>query len=428
MLSPVMQQVHSNKKAILGWTLYDFANSAFTTLVVTFVYGTYFASGIVSDKLRGMELWSLGITVSAIIIAILSPVLGALADAGGHRKRYLIVSTWLTIFATVLLFFPTAGEIRFALGVFVFANVCYELGYVFYNAYLVEVAPPSKIGMISGYGWGFGYFGGLACMVLALVCLIQPEVPWFGFSQENGENIRAVNLLVAAWFALFSLPMFLWIPPSKANGHAVTSHPVRSAFKRLNATFHEIRTEYQTIFKFLIARLVYNDGLITVFAFGGIYAEQIFDFSMQEIMYFGIVLNVAAGVGALIFGFVDDRLGPRQTILISLIGLTIATTLAVTAPSRTLFWVAGILMGLLAGPNQSASRSLMGRLVPKDKENEFFGFFAFSGKATSFLGPLLLGQLTALFGSQRAGLSSTVFFFIVGGILLFRLKEIPSKH
>jgi UMF1 family MFS transporter len=125
---------------------------------------------------------------------------------------------------------------------------------------------------------------------------------------------------------------------------------------------------------------------------------------------------------------VDDRLGPRQTILISLIGLTIATTLAVTAPSRTLFWVAGILMGLLAGPNQSASRSLMGRLVPKDKENEFFGFFAFSGKATSFLGPLLLGQLTALFGSQRAGLSSTVFFFIVGGILLFRLKEIPSKH
>ncbi len=417
-----------SKKTIFGWALYDFANSAFTTLVVTFVYSAYFTSSIASDEISGTEWWSLGITLSALIVAVLSPVLGALADAGGHRKAFLMSTTWLTVVGTALLFFPKAGDVGLALFIFVFANVCYELGYVFYNAYLPEISPPAKIGRISGYGWGLGYLGGFICMLLALGCLIRPEIPWFGFSRDGGEHVRAVNLLVAGWFAVFSLPMFLWVPASLGNRSTPSPHPVRAALKRLGVTFHEIRTQYRTIFRFLIARLIYNDGLITVFSFGGIYAQLTFGFTMEEIIVLGIVLNVAAGVGAWVFGVVDDRLGARQTILISLVGLTLATVVAVLTPSKTIFWAAAIFIGLLAGPNQSASRSLMGRLVPKDKENEFFGFFAFSGKATSFLGPLLLGQLTTIFDSQRAGLSSTAAFFIIGGILLFRLKVEPSKH
>lgn len=416
-----------NRKTIFGWALYDFANSAFTTLVVTFVYSAYFTSSIASDEINGTQWWSLGITLSALIVAVLSPVLGALADAGGHRKAYLITTTWLSVVGTALLFFPKAGDVGFALLIFVFANVCYELGYVFYNAYLPEISPPSKIGRISGYGWGLGYLGGLICMLLALGCLIRPENPWFGFSRDGGEHVRAVNLLVAGWFAVFSLPLFLWMPASLGDRSVPSPRPIRAAFQRLKVTFYEIRTQYRTIFRFLIARLIYNDGLITVFSFGGIYAQLTFGFSMEEIIVFGIVLNVAAGLGAWVFGVVDDRLGARQTILISLAGLTLATVVAVLTQHRTIFWAASILIGLLAGPNQSASRSLMGRLVPKDKENEFFGFFAFSGKATSFLGPLLLGQLTTIFNSQRAGLSSTAFFFIVGGMVLFRLKMEPSE-
>lgn len=424
----VVKRASINRKTIFSWALYDFANSSFTTLVVTFVYSAYFTSSIAQDEISGTKWWSQGITLSAILVAVLSPVLGALADAGGRRKAYLMTATWLSVLGTVLLFFPKAGDVGIALLVFIFANVCYELGYVFYNAYLPEIAPPSKIGRISGYGWGFGYLGGLICMLLALGCLIRPENPWLGFSRDAGEHIRATNLLVAGWFAVFSLPMFIWMPASLGNRSTPSPHPVRAAFKRLKITFHEIRTQYRTIFRFLIARLIYNDGLITVFSFGGIYAQLTFGFAMEEIIIFGIVLNVAAGIGAWVFGVVDDRLGARQTILISLVGLTLATVLAVLTPNKSIFWVAAIFIGLLAGPNQSASRSLMGRLVPKDKENEFFGFYAFSGKATSFLGPLLLGQLTTIFDSQRAGLSSTAAFFIVGGILLFRLKVESSEH
>ncbi|MGB5999802.1 MAG: MFS transporter, partial [Thermoanaerobaculia bacterium] len=274
---------------------------------------------------------------------------------------------------------------------------------------------------ISGWGWALGYAGGLLALVVALFALIRPEVPLFGFSTENGENIRATNLLVAAWFAVFSLPIFLWVREDKSR--ITTSGSVLDAsFKQLATTLKEIR-EYKQIFRFLIARLVYNDGLVTIFAFGGIYAAGTFGFTLQEIMIFGIVLNVAAGLGAFVLGFLDDRLGGKRTIQISLWGLSIATLIAVLAPHKWMFWVAGIMVGIFAGPTQSASRSLMGRFVPPDKENEFFGFFAFSGKATAFLGPFMLGLLTQIFGTQRAGISIVLALFVLGFLLLRTVDE-----
>ncbi len=173
----------------------------------------------------------------------------------------------------------------------------------------------------------------------------------------------------------------------------------------------------------MVARLFYNDGLITIFAFGGIYAAGTFNFSFQEIMVFGIVLNIAAGSGALAMGFLDDYLGSRKTVLISLGGLIIASIIAISAPNKNLFWVAGIMVGLFSGPNQSASRSMMAKFVPPAKQNEFFGFFAFSGKSTAFLGPLLLSLMTELFNSQRAGMATVIIFFTVGALLLLRVDE-----
>jgi len=410
------------KKEIMGWVLFDFANSAYTTLVVTFIYGTYFVKAIAPNEIIGTTLWSRGITITAITVALLSPVLGAFADQGGYRKKFLLITTILTVLGAGMLNFIKPGQVYMALLWFILSNIAYELTNVFYNAFLPDIAPKDKIGRISGIGWGVGYIGGLLAMFIAMAGFINPDVPWFGLVKENGAHIRATNLLVAVWFAVFSIPMFVLVKGPKKKSLPVGENILKNTFKDLSETFHEIK-KYKEIIKFLIARLIYNDGLVTIFAFGGIYAAGTFGFTFKEIMVFGIVINVAAGFGALVMGYFDDKLGGKKTIQISNIALAIAALLAVTAPGKSMFWVAAILVGLFAGPNQSASRSLLGRFVPLDKENQFFGFFAFSGKLTAFMGPLFLGIFTELFNSQRAGVSVVVLFFIVGGILLTRVDE-----
>ena len=411
-----------DRRAVAAWSLYDFANSAFTTLVVTFIYATYFTVGIASNEVEGTALWSLGVTVTGLVVALLSPYAGAIADRGGYRKRFLFLSTVVCVAATVLLYFPVKGQTRFALTVFVIANIAFEMANVFYNAFLPDIAPADRIGRISGYGWALGYLGGLLCLVVALFAFVNPETPLFGFSKETYAHIRATNLLVAVWFAVFSIPMFLYVKERKQPAPLDGTKLIRAANRQLAATFREIR-KFRQVFRLLLARLIYNDGLITIFAFGGIYAAGTFGFTTKDIIIFGIAMNVAAGLGAYAFGFVDDRFGGKTTILISLVGLSLASLLAVVTTSRLLFWVAAVLIGLLAGPNQSASRSLLGRFVPYNMENEFYGFFAFSGKMTAFLGPFLLGRLTSIFGDQRYGVATVLIFFVVGAVLLLRVDE-----
>jgi UMF1 family MFS transporter len=305
----------------------------------------------------------------------------------------------------------------------VVANIAFEMGMVFYNAFLPDIAPPDKIGRISGYGWGLGYGGGLLALV---VVIILPAIAWFGIARNSGEHVRASNLLVAIWFVVFSIPIFLWVREDKSR-ISRKGAIVAEGYRQLRETFVEVR-KYRQIVRFLLARLVYNDGLVTIFAFGGIYAAGTFDFTVQDLLVFGVVLNVTAGLGAAAMGVLDDRLGGKKTIAISICGLMVATLIAVLAPSRPLFWIAGILIGIFSGPNQSASRSLMGRFVPPDKENEFFGFFAFSGKATAFLGPLLLKVVTEQTGSQRLGVSIVMIFFVAGLLLLRWVDEDEGKR
>ena len=416
-----MESERGSRREVWSWALYDFANSPFTTLVVTFVYATYFTRAMAASEAEGTVLWSRGVTVTAIVVALISPLLGALADRGGYRKRFLLISTVVCAAATAALYWVPPGQVMRALMTVVVANIAFEVGMVFYNAFLPDVATADRVGRVSGFGWGLGYAGGLGALIVALVTLVQPETPWFGFSTEAGENVRASNLLVAAWLAVFSLPLFLWVREDKSRVSR-DGNPVREAYKQLAGTFRSIR-QYRQIIRLLLARMFYNDGLITIFAFGGIYAAGTFDFSFEEILVFGIVLNVMAGAGAFALGHLDDRLGGRRTLEISLWGLLVATILAVLAPNKAVFWVAGILVGVFAGPNQSASRSLLGRFVPPDSENEFFGFFAFSGKATAFIGPFSLGVLTSIFGTQRAGIAIVVVLLLVGYVLLRRVDE-----
>ena len=413
----MVKQRHSNP--LLAWCLYDWANSAFTTLVVTFLYSAYFSENFAPDPGRGTALWSRGITVSALIIAGLAPIAGALADRG-NRRHYLIGCSLLCVVATTVLTFirpDSSDAVVTALAVFVVANVAFELAMVFYNAFLPSIAKPTEVGRVSGYGWGLGYAGGLGALVVALVGFVT-ESPWFGMSTEDGFNLRATNLLVAAWFLVFSLPAFIYLRDESVSVRTVST---RGVFRQLVETLGRLR-RYRQVSRFLLARLFYNDGLVTIFAFGGIYAVGTFDFTFSELIVFGIVINVGAGVGAFLFGFIDDRFGGRNTVLVSVVALGAATLLGAIAPTRAWFWVSAVLVGIFAGPNQSASRSFMARVAPVTHKAEFFGLFAFSGKVTSFVGPLLLGLLADTY-SQRVGVGSLVLFFAVGGFLMWRVNE-----
>ncbi len=415
-----------DRRAIFGWAMFDFANSSFSSLVLTFVFSTYFTKSIAPTEIEGTALWSRALAVSGVTVALLSPFVGALADRGGLRKQILFGLTVMTVLGTASLFTAVPGAVMQALVLFVIANMGMEMGMVFYNSFLPDIAPPDRIGRISGYGWSFGYVGGLLAMVIAMQGFVTTDTPLFGFVKENGENIRATNLLVAAWIAVFSIPLFLWVRDKKVANRPAIGVLLKSTVQQLQVTFHEIR-KYRQIARLLLARIFYNDAILTIFSFGGIYAAGTFDFTFDQILVFGIVLNVAAGFGAFALGFLDDKLGGKMTIQITNCGFIVATLIAVFAPNQTWFWVAGIMVGLLSGPNQAASRSLMGRFVPEDKESEFFGFYALSGKATAFVGPLLLGILTKAFDSQRVGISVVVVLFAVGGLLLKRVNETEGK-
>jgi UMF1 family MFS transporter len=410
-----------DSRAIWSWGLYDFANSPFTTLVVTFVYATYFTQVLAPDPITGTALWSRAIALTAFVVAVFSPVLGVIADRGGYRKLFVVFATLICTATTMALYFVLPGQLLMALVLLIVANIAYEFGTVFYNAYLPDLSTPESVGRVSGFGLGLGYLGGLLALGIALVTLIQPDTPWFGFSKDLGENIRATNLLVGAWLLVFSLPLFLWVPESGPRS-APSRRVFGEAFAQLATSLREIR-KYRQIVRFLIARMFFNDGLVTIFAFGGIYAAGTFGFTLQEVLLFGIALNVTAGLGAALLGHADDQIGGKRTLMITLVGLFAATLLAVFATSKPWLWVAGIVIGVFVGPNQAASRSLMARFMPQNAKNEFFGFFAFSGKLTAFVGPLLLGILTQWSGSQRIGVSVVLILFAIGGVLLATVDE-----
>jgi UMF1 family MFS transporter len=412
----------NQRRVIAAWCLYDWGNSAFTTLVVTFIYATYFTQAIAPDELTGTGQWARAVGISAVLIALLSPVLGVAADKTGRRKAFLAATTVMSVIATVVLAYiapSTPNAVFWSLTAFVIANVGFELGIVFYNSFLPIIASPERLGRISGLGWGVGYMGGLACMAIALIAFVQPSTPWFGLSTVEGFHIRATNLLVAAWFGVFSLPLFFLVHEPAV---PKTAFRMTDGFAELAQTIRKAR-RFREVVKFLIAHLIYNDGLVTVWAFGSIYASGTFDMSLQEVMIFGIALNVVSGAGAIAFGFVDDRIGGKKTIMVTLMALSLATVLTVWAPSKTWLWIGGILIGIFGGPNQAASRSLMARFVPPQHQTEFFGLFQLSGKVTSFLGPMLLGYVTVAAGSQRAGVATILIFLITGAAVLATVDE-----
>lgn len=405
-----------------AWALYDWANSAFAAVIVTFVFATYFSQGIAVDPVTGTAQWGWAMTTSALIAAVLGPTLGAIADAGGRRKPWIFVFTWLCVIATGLLWYaaPSPEWVLYALVLVVLANLGLDMAGVFYNAMLHDLAPADRLGRLSGWAWGLGYFGGLSCLVIALFAFVQTDAPLFGLDKEQAEHVRATGPLVAAWLALFSLPLFLYTPDRPSGGLAA-GVAIRQGLARLWRTVLEIK-RYRIVGQFLLARMLYIDGLNTLFAFGGIYAAGTFGLELADVITFGILLNVTGGIGAFGFAWLDDRIGPKPVILIALTGLMICGLVAVFTTSVTVFWIVGGMLGLFVGPTQAASRTLMAKLAPPAQQTEMFGLYALSGKVTAFLGPLVLGTVTLWADSQRAGMATILIFFAAGFAVLWTLK------
>lgn len=401
-------QTPATRRGLIGWAMFDWANSAFTTVIITFVFATYFAKGVVGDENLGTSYWGYAMGLSGLSIALLAPIFGAIADIGGRRKPWIAACTILCVIPTALLTFilPDPAYIAPALILVAIANIGFEMGVVFNNAMLPDIAPAGRIGRLSGWAWGLGYVGGLSCLVIILV----------GFNLDDGFQLRATSLLVAVWFAVFSIPLFLWTPDQPSSGRSI-GRAVHDGITMLGRTLRDVR-RHGTIVRFLIAHMIYGDGLVTLFAMGGVFAQSAYGMTTNEVLQFAVLINVTAGLGAALFGWIDDKIGPKATIQIALIALTVIGGVILTVYDKTMFLVLGATLGIFFGPAQAASRSLMARIVPQGKETEMFGLFALSGKATAFLGPGVFGLATAAFDSARAGMATILVFFLVGALLL----------
>jgi UMF1 family MFS transporter len=300
-----------------------------------------------------------------------------------------------------------------------------EFAFIFYNAMLPGLAGPKHVGKWSGWGWSIGYVGGVACLIIALFIFIQKGSHWFGLDPASAEPVRATFPLVSIWYLLFALPLFLATPDTRGTGKSLF-RATRDGMRQLRDSIRHVR-RYSHIVRFLIARVFYIDGLATLFAFGGVYAAGTFNMNEQEILLFGIALNITAGLGAAAFAWIDDWIGSKQAILLALIGLIVLGTFVLVVETPALFWIFGLLLGIFVGPAQAASRSFLARVAPEPLRNEMFGLFALSGKVTSFLGPLLVGWGTYLSGSQRVGMSTIIIFFIIGFLLMLTVPATKNE-
>lgn len=406
-----------------AWATYDWANSAFPTVVSTFVIAAYFAQGIAPDPATGQAQWGWMQAIAALVIAVLSPVLGAVADAGGRRRMMLALATLLTALATAGIWFaqPDPAFTLYALLCVGIATVGFEVGTVFYNSMLTQVAPREHIGRVSGLAWGLGYAGGLACLGLCLVLLVQPNPALFGLDRGAAEHVRATALLVAAWLLVFAGPVLLALPdppgrkPPWGQAAAQGLAEVRALLRSL--------PQRPDLLRFLVARLFYTDGLNTLFAFGAIYAAGIFGMGFEQILLFGIAMNVAAGLGAAGFALIEDRVGSRRMVLAALAAMVVLGVPLLLADSEMWFWILALSLGLFFGPAQAASRAFMARMAPPGETAAWFGLFALSGRVTGFLGPAALAAVTAATESQRLGMATVLVFLALGALILATVKE-----
>jgi MFS transporter, UMF1 family len=450
--------VYPRRAAVISWIFFDWAAQPYFTLITTFVFAPYFANFVAPDPATGQAWWGFAAAGAGLSIALLSPVLGAIADASGRRKPWIAGFGALLVIGASAMWIGKPGDpsiIVPLLLAYAVASVGVEFATVFNNAMMPTLVPPERIGRLSGTGWATGYVGGILSLIIVLGFLAaNPETgrtlfglaPLFGLDPVSHQGDRITGPLTAIWFIIFVTPMFLLTPDYPAK------RPVRQALRaglsELKGTLGELPKQ-RSMLIFLLANMVYTDGLVSLFAFGGIYAAGTFGWHTLQIGTFGIMLAIAGTIGAWLGGKLDDNLGPKRVIAGSMTVLLLSVIAILLVDRDSIFFievappqpggamfagaaekaylVLGCLIGAAGGPLQAAARTLLIRLAPRDRIAQYFGLFALTGKVTSFIGPLLIGAVTAATASQKAGMSVLVIFFTVGMVLLMMVKEPATR-
>ena len=419
-----------NKFKIFIWSLFDFANTSYSIIVVTFIYAVYFKDIVASGEPIGDLYWSIGISISMLISGILAPILGAIADYSAGKKRFLLFFTILSITATSMLYFVQEGMILWGLVLFIIANIGFESGLVFYDSFLPELTTPKSYGRVSGYGFAMGYLGSL--VTLAIV---------FPFIQA--DLIRETFPVSALFFLIFAIPLFVFLKDSRRNVKVKTSF-INIGFRRVKRTIIHLK-DYKNLAVFLLAFFFYIEGVNTTIFFSGNFAKTTLGFTFEELALFFLIVQTTAIIGSILFGILSDSIGPKKSIMISLYIwiFTMLLAFSISDSSSSFvkhfselmnkdvkefqsfsFYIVGLLAGSVMGATQSTSRSLMSKLTPKEKKTEFFGFYSLFGKSSAILGPLVFGLVSFASGSQGWAILSISLFFIIG---LFILKYVNDE-
>ncbi len=448
---------HSTRRGIWGWMFFDWAAQPFFTVVTTFIFGPYVVSRMASDPAMGQAAWGYGIAAAGFAIAILSPVLGSIADQTGPRKPWIGFFAAIKIMALFALWFAAPGSSLFWVVLcFSLASVAAEFSTVFNDSMMPRLVSKAEIGKISNVAWGLGYLGGMIVLIFVVACLAgSPETgktiigidPLFGLDPKLGEDARATGPLSAVWYFVFILPMFFFTPDS---GKGLAIGPaVREGLAELKSTLREVR-QRGGILRFLIARMIYQDGVNALLGLGGVFAAAMFGWSITEIGLFGIILNVVAIFGCLVASRLDTGLGSKTVVIVALTMLTTATVgIVSTGPGYTLFGglmlpgadsgglfgtpaekayiCFGLLIGLAFGPVQASSRSYLARSVTAAESGRYFGIYALAGRATSFTAPFLVATVTAVSGSPRLGMAM-ILLFLVGGLAVLWPVPYPADR
>jgi UMF1 family MFS transporter len=456
--APAGDEPKVSRAGLGGWMLFDWAAQPFFTVIITFIFGPYFVARLTDDPVHGQAMWGYTLTISGIVIAVLSPILGSIADQTGARKPWIAFFAVIKIVSLALLWFAVPGSSLIYPFIFIIlASIAAEFSIVFNDSMMPRLVGAAQIGRISNMAWGLGYLGGMIVLIAVVTLLAaSPESgktllgldPLFGLDPATGDDARITGPISAVWYLIFILPMFLFTPDAhKAAMPAATA--VRRGVAELKHTIGELK-QRSGILRFLIARMIFQDGVNGLLALGGTFAASMFAWQTVELGVYGIILNVVAIGGCLYASRLDAKLGSKVIVTASLICLTIATLgIVSTGPGYTLFGllplsmtdsgglfgtaaekayiVFGLLVGIAFGPVQASSRSYMARSVSPDEAGRYFGIYALSGRATTFLAPASVATVTLMTGSARIGMMALVVFLAVGLLILIRTPYPANK-
>jgi len=424
-----MNVLRKNKQ-IFGWLMYDFANSAFATIILASIFPLYFVRYVVPAEgislypfdlkftTNATSLWAYAVSLSTLIVALSAPILGAIADLSHSKKRFLFFYCYLGCLCSGLLYFVEKGDYWMAIAFFVLANIGFESSNVFYNAFLKDIASEKEIDWISGKGFAYGYLGGGLLLIINLFIIAKHQ--WLGIPSKQ-MGMRFCFLTVSLWWAIFALPTFYFLKGHKKPPFKKTGNYLKEGFRIFFQTIKEI-SHYRQAIKFLIAFLIYNEGVQTVIVMATVFGAT--ELLLKESTLIGVLLMVQfIGIaGALFFGQMGQKIGAKRTLLI-ILTIWIGVTLYAFFMKKTVeFWIMGVVVGFILGGSQALSRSLYALLIPKEKSSEFFGFYAISNRFASIFGPLGFGLVRDILGNIRYSIPFLTVFFIIGMIILVTIE------